>query len=235
MESFTSTDLKKMTKDEIIGRFMQLQEDSKCIVTDLKNQVNSLLESINVVVKRLDMAESSIVVCKKVNDNLSSKIDNLERDLHRLEQYSRRECFEFVGIPSSVRQDDLQDKVIGVLEMAGVACSSDDIEACHRIKKNRTIVKFSSRRMSSKVLQVKKTLKDKNFSNLGFSENTAIFINESLCPYYRGLWNKCKTLKENNKIHSFWTSNGTIRFKKRENDIPTSVYHDVELEELVNE
>ena len=121
-----------------------------------------------------------------------------------------------------------------MLDMAGIACSSNDIEACHRIKGSRTIVKFSSRRMSSKVLESKKKLKEKNFERIGFPKETAIFINESLCPYYRGIWNKCKILKQENKIHSFWTTNGIIRYKKNEHENPIPVFHDEDLEELMN-
>ena len=35
-------------------------------------------------------------------------------------------------------------------------------------------------------------------------EHTKIFINESICPYYRGIWNKCKELRVNQKIHQLY-------------------------------
>ena len=38
-------------------------------------------------------------------------------------------------------------------------------------------------------MHIKKGLKDLNPTNLSFPEGTKIYINDSLCPYYRGLWN----------------------------------------------
>ena len=55
-------------------------------------------------------------------------------------------------------------------------------------------------------------------SKLSFSKGTKIFIDESLCPCYRGIWNKCKKLRENKKLHRFYTINGIVRVKLEEND-----------------
>ena len=44
-----------------------------------------------------------------------------------------------------------------------------------------------------------KDLKDLNPIDLDFPEGTQLFINDSLCPYYRGLWNECKKLWVNEK------------------------------------
>ena len=43
-------------------------------------------------------------------------------------------------------------------------------------------------------MQVKKELKNTDPSIFDFAEGTAIFINESLCSYYKIQWNKCKKL-----------------------------------------
>ena len=92
------------------------------------------------------MLESSLLLSRNTNSLLTTKITRLECDLHRMEQYSRRECLEFVGIPAPVKDDELEEKMIEILDSIGVACINDDIEACHRLKSNRTIVKFSSRK-----------------------------------------------------------------------------------------
>ena len=63
-----------------------------------------------------------------------------------------------------------------------------DIQACHRLKDNdRVIIKFGNRKDSLQVLCVKKDLESLDPSELDFPEGTRIFINESLCAYYRGL------------------------------------------------
>ena len=71
-----------------------------------------------------------------------------------------------------------------------------DIQACHQLmEKDRRIVKFINRKDCTNILRVKKNLKDIDPSKLPFSEGTKIFINESLCLYYRGIWNKCNKLR----------------------------------------
>ena len=68
------------------------------------------------------------------------------------------------------------------------------------------------------VLRVKKDLTSLDSTELDFPKGTKILVNESLCAYYRGLWNKCKKLKAMGKLHVFFVSNGTIKVRILEND-----------------
>ena len=86
-----------------------------------------------------------------------------------------------------------------------------DIQACHRIKNNRTIIKLNNRKDCLQVLRAKKRLKDLDGTTLNLPSGSKIFINESLCGYYRGLWNKCKRLKGDEKIDRFYTSNNSFK------------------------
>ena len=56
-------------------------------------------------------------------------------------------------------------------------------------------------------------------------EGTQIFVNQSLCPYYKLLWSKNKKLRSLGKIHSFFISNGTIKIKLQENSNPEPITH----------
>ena len=53
---------------------------------------------------------------KKLND----RIIEMQRNMHRLEQYSRRECIEIAGVPSSITNDILEEHVILIFEKLGV-------------------------------------------------------------------------------------------------------------------
>ena len=101
-----------------------------------------------------------------------------------------------------------------------VVCDSNDIEDWYRIKGDRTIIKFSSRKKSSEFLNKKKKLKNLNI----------------------GLWRKCYGLWPDKIIVSFYTINGisrvivsfyTIngiwRVKKSEHDKPFMITHDEDL------
>ena len=49
-------------------------------------------------------------------------------------QYSRRDTLEVIGIPMSVRDNVLEQKVCDVIQEIGVDICDRDIEACHRLK-----------------------------------------------------------------------------------------------------
>ena len=86
---------------------------------------------------------------------------------------------------------------------------------CHWIKSGKgakkVIVKLSRRKDANKIRLLKKGLRGMNLSSLGIS--SAVYINDSLCTYYKMLWGKCRKLLSNKYIHSFWVTNGTIKLK----------------------
>ena len=132
--------------------------------------------------------EADIAVVKTVNDRLVERIIKTERQCWENAQYSRRDTLEIVGIPNSVGNSVLEETVRDVFKKIGVEIDERDVQACHRLKeKERTIVKFVNRKDCLQILRVKKDLKSLDPTELDFPENTKIFINESLCPYYRGI------------------------------------------------
>ena len=60
---------------------------------------------------------------------------------------------------------------------------------------------------------------------------TQLYINESLCPYYRGLWNQCKKLWNKLEMFSFFTVNGSIKMKIKENG-PYNMMHIAYLKDI---
>ena len=108
-------------------------------------------------------------------------------------QYSRRDTLEVIGIPMTVRDNVLEQKVCDVIQEIGVDICDRDIQACHRLKyKDQTIVKFTNRKDCLRTLRVKRQLKGGGPSVVDLPEEAKIFINEGLCPYYRGIWNKLR-------------------------------------------
>lgn len=80
--------------------------------------------------------------------------------------------------------------------------------------KDKTFVKFANRKDS---LQVLRRIKHKgmNPSVLDLPQSTKIY--ESLFPYYRGNWKKCKKVRERKLLHNFFTISGIIRVVADEN------------------
>ena len=57
------------------------------------------------------------------------------------------------------------------------------------------------------------------------AQNLILMLESSLCPYYKGLWGKCKKLWLDEVIVSFYTSNGIIRIKKSQQDSAIPITH----------
>ena len=143
--------------------------------------------------------ESDVSVSKTVSSLLTDQMNNVEKQCWGNAQYSRRECLEVVGIPSLIKIKDLEGKVCSVFNRIGVAINPDDIEACHRLHNDKeTIVKFSRCKLWKQVLREKKELKNVDPSKFDLPKGSALFINESLCSFYKMLWNKCKKLWQKN-------------------------------------
>ena len=82
----------------------------------------------------------------------------------------------------------------------------------------------------NKIRKASKKLKGLDLSSIGI--NSAVFINDSLCRYYKNLWAKWMKLWLNKFIHGSWTSNGSIRLKLTETGNLCVIAHDADLEEL---
>ena len=148
----------------------------------------------------------------------------LENDLIKLQQYSRRENIEIIGIPDSVQQNNLEKTVIGILQRIGVKISSYHISACHRLQKKRgsrtanVIVQFINRSHAIACFKNKKLLKEQ-------VTEYKLAIVENLCPNNKSIFNYCVKMREEGKIDKLWTYNGTVHFKFKEDPTIQKCFH----------
>ena len=142
-------------------------------------------------------------------------------------QYSRKKCVKVVRIPRQVDDKHLETKVLSIFQKVACTIVPELIDDCHRLgeNKDRVIVKFTHRKDCKQVLQVKKDLKDLTADDLDLPQGTKIFVNQSLCPYYRILWSKTKCLQSMGKINNFFISGGTVKIKIDENSKPLTITH----------
>ena len=86
-----------------------------------------------------------------------------------------------------------------------------------KARPKKVISKLSKRKDVCNILQRKKKLKSVDIAKVGLPQGSLVFINQSLCSYYKYLWSFCKRLHSKKLIHSFWVSNGNINLKVGEN------------------
>ena len=73
------------------------------------------------------------------------------------------------------------------------------------------------------MLSVKKNLQKLKMEDIGLTGDNKVFINHSLCPYYRVLWSKPKVLLNMGKINRLMVSNGTAKVKISKISAPISI------------
>ena len=177
--------------------------------------------------------ESQLLVARRVNDNLMKQNCILERKCAANEQYSRREYLDILEISEIISNNNSKETVFKIFDETGVTVNSRDVEACHRLNQKanpkKVIIKLSKRKDVARVMNNKKKLKSMKPQNIGLPSGCKVYINESLCKYYKYLWWKCKLLQTRGSIQSFWVTNGSIRIR-HQNDEVTSVTHIEDLE-----
>ena len=185
----------------------------KVIALTLEYQVkfDSTLSNINKEVSELrsdfKKIESELSVSKNVNNKQHKRVVALERQCWGNNQYSRRECLEITGVPDSVINDDLEKTTIKIFDKLDVGIDPSNIEDYHWFKSNgrkKVIIKFARREDANLIQKNKNKLKGMNLCSVGI--NNPVFINDSLCSYYKMLWRKCKKLWSSKFIHAFWGS-----------------------------
>ena len=92
----------------------------------------------------------------KVSD-LESKVISLKRDHNSSEQYGPRNNTEISRILDSVPDQNLEQKVVEILDETDVNVSANDIQPCHRmassVSNSRSIiVRFTNRKFEKKAL-----------------------------------------------------------------------------------
>ena len=183
--------------------------------------VNSeIMDQLRKFNENFEKLQSELIVIKQVNSVLSERLVSMECQCWANAQYSRRECLELVGVPRSVSDGDLEEKVLKIFEKVGCPIEGNNIEACQRISKKKDY-----RKDYQNVLNAKKKLRKLDMKEIGFPEDNPIFVNQSLCTYYRVLWSKAKRLHSLKRISSFYVSGGTVKIKISENSLPLPIAH----------
>ena len=224
MSALTEESLNKLSKTDLVTLAVNLQDKMETMKSNLNEKFSNLTEEVQKLNTNFELLKSDFSATTIENNSLNKRLTALERQCWANAQYSRLECLEITGIPSSVSDKDLEEVVCKAIAKAGVDITPDDIEDCHRVgNKGQTIIKFGERKVSRQVLSVRKDLNKVKMSDIDLTGQSTLYINQSLCPYYRMLWSKTKTLYKKGKIDSFHVSNGNIKIRLQENVRPITI------------
>ena len=201
------------------------------IIKGLLSQVEKMSQDLSIIKRTIEEKQNETVAWQ-IDEYLEDRIIDLEKRLTSSEQYSRRECIELVNIPDDINQDALENKVIDIFHVTGTNVTSRDFHAVHRLRKsNVVIVKLVNQKDALSILRSKKKLRDldpEDAERLNLNPRTKIYVNESLCWMNKVLLGKCNSLYKMRMIQSFYTYNGAVKIKLRNNVVET-ILHNTDL------
>ena len=208
------------------------QQDPFLQINHLQQQIVHIENSLGSLLGAFQGLNTQIKTIQDQSGEKDRKIHALEKELSEHQQYTRRENIEILGIPNTVGDDELEGKVINILNSIGCNISSYEIVACHRLRKTNanqsfnTIVRFTNRKIAHYALQNRKALKWQ------YPSLPNLFIVENLCPRYKSIFDKCLELKREGKLKYVWSWNGTVHYKMVDdrNVQGTKVFHISDLE-----
>ena len=190
--------LMKLNKEDLVRITLDYQGKFTNILDDLKKDISDFKSDLSELKSDFSKLEADIQVNRNVNSELSERLLTIERRCYANEQYSKRECLEISGIPASVADKDLESKVLEILEELDVPIDPTLVENCHRLpskgSSKKVIVNSNRRKGIHRILLNKSKLKTFKPESVHLPGETKVFINESLCLYYKKLWPKCKRL-----------------------------------------
>ena len=106
----TENTLNDLKKENLIVLVLHLQNNREKLMEKFCKRLDTLSNTVDILSSTLDQFELSLIATRTVNDNLLNRIISLERSIHTQKLYSRRECLETVGIPTSV-DDEISNRL----------------------------------------------------------------------------------------------------------------------------
>ena len=188
-----------MSKDEVIDEVLSLEN----FKNDINVEFSEVNDGFNDFEAKYEMSNSNLSVTRRYNDLLLECITQLERNNLNNAQYTRRETLEINPVPSDIADDVLEQSVCQALSLTGISVEPDDLQACHRMRKeDRVIIKFKCRKQKHRVLLNRKTLQNKILDLRLLKFLGKLFVSESMCHENHQLSYKCRPLKSARKIIS---------------------------------
>ena len=193
-----------------------LHDQQSCIMKALISALvtpirEAIKEELKVQEKNFDSLNKQISSLQADLNDKNKYISTLEERIDELEQYSRRNCLIFTGIPE--KDEEKTDEIIFDIakKQLNIELQNSDIDRSHRIpggprrrdneKPRNIVVKFSTYNARRRVFEQKSKLK---------SRNNRIFINEQLTKKRSELYFEARKLVKTGKVKQAWTYDGRV-------------------------
>ncbi|KAH9367153.1 hypothetical protein HPB48_006518 [Haemaphysalis longicornis] len=181
--------------------------ETRSELRDLQAEIKEMMKGVEFMEKEFEAMKKQLAEDR--NERLSLKQEN---------EKLRAKCKE-----NESKIEELHRRLVQLSKLGaaiGEPISADDIEVCHRMPtreegKSNVVVQFKSRSKRDVVLEKARKSRIKN-SNVGISNEGAIFVNYHLCPFLKKLLAQAIAKKREHQWRFVWTRNGRIYARKSE-------------------
>ena len=217
-----STEKLEKILEEKLGPLSEQLKEALAMVKSLSTKCEKMEESLGVLQEENEVLKEEYASLKSQLLSSANDLKPVQKSLNDVEQYTRRDCLEFRGIPlpEESQAEGTNEIVLQLSQKMGIPLERNDISVSHRIRSSRTsvdpaiIVKFVRREMRECLYRARKRLKSITTADFGFSVDKKIFINESLTPRNKKLFKVCLRFKKDNSYKFLWTNAGKIFFRR---------------------
>lgn len=185
------------------------------------------MESDQLITIVLNLFEANEKLKQSSDDTISKaydlRLEQLEREVNKFKQHSRRDTIEIAGIKQEVADEQIEEECLKILKAAKVKVANKfpaslDIQAAHRKgRKGNVIVKFVNRKFAYTAVSNSRNLKDFDDGDL--------YINTSLCPEFGFLNYAVRRAKKNQEILSYKMKNGVTFIQMSQNGQMMEISH----------
>ena len=229
------------TIEKVLFENGQVKTELKELKASLKakdREVKNLQESLSKTRETNQLLKAELEAAKTKIKKQEEETYNLWDSLDSLEQYTRKNSLEIIGIPAEC--ESTEEAVLKVANALEVDIDSSSIEISHRIRRkkndNALIVKFVNHKDKTKLYKARAKLKSVKMTSLFPNspavppEKDRIFINENLTDHRRYVMGQANKMKRDGLLHSFWSMDGKIFVKTSPQGNPTRIFsvHDLD-------
>ncbi len=168
-------------------------------------------------------------------------MDDLQLKVNDLEQYGRRNNLRisnmFLGSSKVLTEREVTQRTVDFINQSVLKAgdgdtpiTANDVDRCHTLGpikpegNNNIIIKFQNYHAKRAVFEMKKNLK---------GDSNKRFIAEDLTRLNYGLVQSLWRLRKDGRINSFWTRDGNVFAKQGENDRPSRIRTNYDIDNLV--
>ena len=236
------SDIHGLLKDLIksVNNLSKEVVDLKSSFKQQETELRKAKEALNTALKYNDQLKIELRATKERLNDREDEIDELYEKVDALEQYTRKNSLEIVGIPENVCDDE--EVVLKIARALNVEVKPEDIDICHRIKRKKSnpiIARFVSHQVKKSLYKQRVQLKNITCSQLFPDASTTarvsfnkIFINENLTAHRRNLVRLANKKKEDGLLISAWTVDGKVFVKTSPEGRPIRINIEDDLDNL---